>query len=51
MLKKLRRWIKRHIDYRVVGEYLDSDGKGHYQKKYIKKYYFKKENKNYGCNN
>lgn len=42
MLKVIKRWMKNHIDYRIVGEYYDHDGKGHYTKKYIKKYYIKK---------
>lgn len=46
MIEKLKQWFKEHFDYRIVGEYYDSDGKGHYQKKYIKRYYFRK-NKNY----
>lgn len=33
------------LDYRIVGEYYDSDGNGRYRKKYIKKYYFKRRRK------
>lgn len=42
MIQKIKNWFKRHIDYRVVGEYYDYVGDGHYVKKYNKKYYFKK---------
>ena len=42
MIRKIKNWFKRHIDYKIVGEYYDSDGKGRYIKKYNKKYYFKK---------
>lgn len=41
MLKKIKKWFKRHIDYRIVGEYYDTNGDGHYYKKYIRKYYWK----------
>ena len=34
---KLKKWILRHFDYNIVGEYLGNDGKGYYKKKYIKK--------------
>ena len=39
MLKKL---FRRLFDYDIVGEYFDSDGNGHYYKKYIKKYRIRK---------
>ena len=42
MFERIKNWIKRHIDYHIVGEYYDHDGKGNYTKKYYKKYYFKK---------
>lgn len=42
LFKKIKAWLKRHIDYQIVGEYYDKDRKGHYHKKYTKKYYFKK---------
>lgn len=42
MLRKLKEWLKRHIDYRIVGEYYSQGKDGHYYKKYMKKYYFKK---------
>lgn len=35
----LKRFIDKYFDYFIVGEYLDSDGKGHYTTRYIKKYY------------
>lgn len=42
MFKKIKAWLKQHIDYQIVGEYYDKDKNGHYHKKYTKKYYFKK---------
>lgn len=30
------------LDYEIVGEYYDSDGKGRYRKKYIKKYHLRR---------
>lgn len=42
LLVKIKQWLKKHIDYRIVGEYYDTNGNGHYYKKYIKKYYFKR---------
>ena len=41
MLNKIKSWFKRYFDYRIVGEYYDTDGDGHYYKKYKKKYYWK----------
>ena len=41
MLNKIESWFKRYFDYRIVGEYYDTDGDGHYYKKYKKKYYWK----------
>lgn len=41
MLKKIKSWFKRHIDYHIVGEYYDTDGDGKYYKKYIRKYYWR----------
>lgn len=40
--QKLNDWCKRHIDYKIVGEYYDTTDGVHYKKKYHKKYYFKK---------
>lgn len=43
-MKKLKAWLKRHIDYRITGEYYDIqtiNGVTHYIKKYNKKYYLK----------
>ncbi len=34
--------FRRLIDYRIVGDYLDTDDGIHYQKKYIRKYYIKR---------
>ena len=44
MFDLFKRWImqKLHIDYRIVGEYYDTDKNGHSVKKYYKKYYFKR---------
>lgn len=41
MLKKIKNYFKRHIDYCIVGEYYDTNGDGHYYKKYIRKYYWR----------
>lgn len=45
MIKKLKEkikvWFKKHIDYKITGEYYDVDKKGRYVKKYHKKYYVK----------
>lgn len=35
--------FQKYIDYRIVGDYLDTDDGVHYTKKYIKKYYLKKK--------
>lgn len=44
MLKLLYRLgFTKHIDYRIVGDYLDTEDGIHYTKKYIKKYYLKKK--------
>lgn len=40
LIAKLMRLL--HIDYRIVGEYYDTDKNGHSVKKYYKKYYFKR---------
>lgn len=42
MFKRIKNWFKRHIDYRIVGEYYTTDDGVHYTKKYNKKYYFKR---------
>lgn len=41
----MNKLIKRLFDYDIVGEYYDSDGKGHFRKKYIKKWYLKSRKK------
>lgn len=41
LIEKIKNFIKRHIDYHIVGEYYDSDGHGRYTKKYRRKYYVK----------
>lgn len=42
LIEKNKRWFKDHIDYHITGEYYEKVSDGHYQKKYLKKYYFKK---------
>ena len=42
MIKKIKVWLQKHIDYHIVGEYYDTNDDGHYYKKYQKKYYFKR---------
>lgn len=42
MKKLLARLFGLQLDYRIVGDYYESDGHGHYHKKYIKKYYLKR---------
>ena len=41
MLKKLKELFYRYFDYEIVGEYYDSDGKGIYVRKFIRKYHLK----------
>ena len=36
MKRLLSRWFD--FDYDIIGDYLDFDGKGRYQKKYIKRH-------------
>lgn len=36
-----RNFIRKFIDYDIVGEYYDTKGDGYYKKKYIRKYYLK----------
>lgn len=43
---RIRKFLKKFFDYRIVGEYYDNDGKGHRMKKYMKKYFIRK-NHNY----
>lgn len=40
----MKGFLKRFFDYRIVGEYYDNDGKGHLTKKYIKKWFIRKNN-------
>lgn len=42
MWDKVKAWFNQNFDYDIVGEYYDSDGYGHYRKKYIKKWHFRK---------
>lgn len=37
----LKNFINKYIGYDIVGEYYDSDGKGHLYKRYNKRYYLK----------
>lgn len=42
----IKAFIDKYFNYIIVGEYYDSDGKGHYRKRYTRKYYpkcFKKQ--------
>ena len=41
MLKKLKDLFYRYFDYDIIGEFYDSDGNGHYYKRYIRKYYLR----------
>lgn len=41
MIERIKRFFRRHIDYRITGEYLDYDGHGHYKKRYKHKYYWR----------
>lgn len=34
--------FRKFIDYRIIGDYLDTEDSIHYQKKYIRKYYIKR---------
>ena len=42
MFCRLRKLFDRFFDYDIVGEYYDTNGNGHYYKKYIKKYHLKR---------
>lgn len=39
--RAIKQWVKKHVDYRIVGEYYDTKDRVHYTKKYNKKYYLK----------
>lgn len=44
MLRRfIKEFIKKHFDYRIVGEYLDREYGNHYRVKYIKKWYLRKQ--------
>ena len=45
MKKKLQRLIDKHFDSYIVGYYFDTNGDGHYYKKYRRKYKLKKRRK------
>ena len=42
MVDWLKKFILKYFDYEIVGEYYDTNGDGHYYKKYIKKYHLRK---------
>ena len=42
MRKAIKRFILKYFDYKIVGWYLDNDGKGNYKKKYNKKWYLRR---------
>lgn len=42
MIKKIKAWLQKHIDYQIVDSHYETDGDGHYYVKHQKKYYFKK---------
>lgn len=42
MREKLKALFEQIFDYDIVGEYYDSDGHGHYRKKYNKKWHLRK---------
>lgn len=39
MLKNL---VRKYFDYDIVGDCFDTDGNGHYFKKYVKKWHLKR---------
>lgn len=44
MLRRfIKEFIKKHFDYRIVGEYLAWEYGNHYRMKYIKKWYWIKQ--------
>lgn len=43
MIEKIKKWLSKFFDYEIVGEYMTTNGDGHYYKKYVKKYHFKKK--------
>lgn len=47
MIKKIKTWLKKYIDYWIVGEYYDTKDGIHYVKKYQKKYFLKLNRKKY----
>lgn len=38
----LRKIFMRFFDYEIIGEYFETDDKGHLHKKYLKKYHLRK---------
>lgn len=42
MREKLKRLWNRFFDYKIVGEYYDTSGDGHYYKKYVKRWRLRK---------
>lgn len=45
MIKRLKELFNKYFDYDIIGEYYDTDGKGHIYKKYLKRYKWRKANK------
>jgi len=43
MKERIKSIIDRLLDYRIVGEYYEAEGNGHYRKKYVKKYFLRKK--------
>lgn len=50
MLKRLRKLFFKYFDYKITGEYYDTDGKGKYVRKFNRKYYLKCLKKRRGGN-
>lgn len=48
MFKKLKDLFHKYFDYEITGEYYDSDGHGHYHKKYIRHYFLRGKKKKKG---
>lgn len=42
MFCTIKKFISKFFDYDIVGEYYDTNGDGHYYKKYVKKYHLKR---------
>ena len=42
MRQALKRILLKYMDYDIVGEYYDHDGRGNYKKKYIKRWHIRR---------